>query len=106
MIRKGAFVEFTDEWYQSYPPADTSVIKYGICQEDTERELNHPVKVMRGDGTIELAHFIHAHSWAGWCPDELLKLYEDDSLENDWDDCEPDYPFDNEDDDEDDEDIE
>jgi len=91
MIKKGAFVEFTDLWYQSYPPANTAVIKYGICMEDTERELNRPVKVMRGDKSIEYAHFIHAHSWAGWCPPELEKLYEEEFAENDYDDCEE-YP--------------
>lgn len=74
MIKKGSMVEFTDKHYMNYPPEDTSVIKYGIAIED---ESNHTVKVKRGDGSIEVARYIHAYGWAGWVPDELQKLIEE-----------------------------
>ena len=71
-IKRGDFIEFTDEWYINYPPPDKSKIKFGIAIEDTDSLDNVKVRTVEG---IETAKCIHAYAWAGWIPEELEEIY-------------------------------
>lgn len=84
-IKRGDIVEFTDDYYQNYPPVDTSVIRYGVAIEDTS--LDEPVRVKVPDGSIVVAKYIHAHSWTGWIPEGLESIVEEfESASDGWDD--------------------
>jgi hypothetical protein len=71
MIKKGDAVEFTDNYYQNYPPKDKSVIKFGVALED---ENDGTVKVETSKG-IEIARYIYAYAWSGWMPEDLEEIY-------------------------------
>lgn len=71
------WVEYTDQHYAVYPPADKSVVKFGVCVEDFECGQMGPFtpKVRRGDGTEEKAKVVHFYAWAGWVPEELEDVF-------------------------------
>lgn len=79
-IKRGDLIEFTDENYFDYPPADTSVIRYGVAIEDEQgvnpRNGAPIVRVECADGSICLPRYIHASSWAGWIPEDLEPVAE------------------------------
>src|SRR5688572_5121729 len=80
-LKRGDLVEFTDNWYQHYPPVDTSVIKWGVATGK-----GNQVETVRG---IETAKHIHSYAWAGWIPDEIEPIWEKyhpELMADDWDD--------------------
>lgn len=85
MIKRGDLVEFTDKAYHDYPPADTSVIRYGIAIEDSP-DSAASIQVKQADGSIVSARHIHAYAWAGWIPDGLEPLMAEFQDNSDWDD--------------------
>ncbi len=73
-VKKGNFVEYTDNYHQHYPPKDETLIKYGIAIEDS---MSHDYAVIEtlNEGIKRVQH-IHAYAWMGWTPDELQQLIE------------------------------
>lgn len=74
-IKRGDLVEFSDRHYHNYPPADPSLIRYGVAIEDARTD-NSPVRVETADGSIFTARYIYASGWAGWMPEDLESVYE------------------------------
>jgi len=72
-IKRGDLVEFTDAYYQHYPPSDASLIRYGVAIED-ERAAGAPVTVKIADGSEVLASHIYSYAWAGWVPEGLEEI--------------------------------
>lgn len=78
MIHKGDLIEFTREHHRTYPPSNKTKVLYGVAtKNEVLSNTNHwCCEVELADGSIELAQFIHAYAWVGWCPEELLATYE------------------------------
>jgi hypothetical protein len=72
-IKKGDCVEFTRKYYQSYPPADKSVVLFGIAIENEGADGEVKVETAKG---IEIAKYIYAYAWMGWIPEDLEAIYE------------------------------
>jgi hypothetical protein len=74
LVRRGDLVEFADKRYTHYPPADTSLIRYGVAVED-QTVAGNPVKVALADRSTVRAWFIYSYAWAGWMPEALEPIW-------------------------------
>lgn len=72
-VKRGDLVEFTNEHHMNYPPADESLIRFGVAIED---EYNGAVTVMLADGSTARAIHIYAYAWMGWIPEGLEPILE------------------------------
>lgn len=77
VVKRGDLVEYTDHYVQHFDQ-DTPGIKYGVAIKTvTALDLHREgVPVMRADGKVETANFVHSFGWAGWVPDGLEPILE------------------------------
>ena len=85
IVKRGAFVEFSTDYHFDYTLGGPFA-RYGICIENTPAD-SAKIVVRTIDG-VEMAHHIHAVSWAGWIPENLEKIWIEEfcaDFPNDWD---------------------
>jgi hypothetical protein len=86
-IKKGDLVEYMDYPVFHFPPKDKKDVKYGISLENKDNVSNIRVRTAHGE---DIAKHIYSYAWAGWIPEELEKIYEEEFLfsanDTDWDD--------------------
>jgi hypothetical protein len=73
-VKRGDFVEFTDFHHKSYPPADMSLVRFGVCVEPGD--WSNPVRVRLADGREVFANYIQSYAWSGWAPEGLEEVQE------------------------------